>query len=147
MNREKFFREVVWPAIRGKSCPICLKELEARRAAVLTVCTHAYCVECIRKWSSLRRKCPLCNADFDSWFCKINLSSRAFYKEKLPSSSNRTTNVDVEGGFSGRVERRRWAFWIYVGCFDCRESVGEKRRRKFGIWTSKLSFNLFPSVN
>ncbi|KAG6726519.1 hypothetical protein I3842_02G084200 [Carya illinoinensis] len=107
MKREKFVSEVIWPAIRGKSCPICLKDLEFRGVAVLTVCTHAYCVECIRKWSNLRRRCPLCNADFDSWFCKVNLSSRTFCKERLSALSNRTRNVDVEVELSRRIDPRR----------------------------------------
>ena len=105
-NSEKMVKKVIWPAIRGQSCPICLKDLEARRAAVLTACNHAYCVECIRKWSSLKRKCPLCNAHFDSWFCNISLSSRTFYKERLPASNNNIRNDDVEVGLS-RIGHRR----------------------------------------
>ncbi|XP_059435121.1 uncharacterized protein LOC132168067 isoform X2 [Corylus avellana] len=134
MNREKFVTKVIWPAIRGQSCPICLKDLEARRAAVLTVCAHAYCVECIRKWSDLRRKCPLCNADFDAWLCKISLSSRTFYKEKLPASNNRTRNVDVGVGFSSRrIHNRR----IVQRTQDESNSIGRRTRplpwrRSFG---------------
>ena len=131
MNREKFVTKVIWPAIRGQSCPICFKDLEARRAAVLTVCAHAYCVECIRKWSDLRRKCPLCNADFNSWFCKISLSSRTFYKEKLPASNNRTRNVDVGIGFSSRrIHNRRWDFSMFPRLFGCLKSVGKIKREE-----------------
>ncbi|XP_048427760.1 E3 ubiquitin-protein ligase Topors isoform X1 [Pyrus x bretschneideri] len=83
-GREKRLRTVILPAIRGQNCPICLVAVEARSAAVLSSCNHAYCVRCIRKWSNLRRKCPLCNADFDSWFSQISLSSRSFHKEHLP---------------------------------------------------------------
>ncbi|CAN6551409.1 unnamed protein product [Malus baccata var. baccata] len=83
-SREKRLRRVILPAIRGQNCPICLVAVEARSAAVLSSCNHAYCVRCIRKWSNLRRKCPLCNADFDSWFSQISLSSRSFHKELLP---------------------------------------------------------------
>ncbi|GLT41988.1 hypothetical protein SLA2020_160120 [Shorea laevis] len=93
-NREKFLREVISPAIKGQTCPICLIILDDRRAAVLTVCAHAYCLDCIRKWSDFKRKCPLCNASFDSWFCKISLSSRRFLKQQLPALSEGKSGVE-----------------------------------------------------
>ncbi|KAF9678024.1 hypothetical protein SADUNF_Sadunf08G0168800 [Salix dunnii] len=86
-SHEKFLSKAILPAIRGKSCPICLKKIDGedyRRLAVLGVCLHAYCLDCIRKWSDIKRKCPLCNLEFNYWFCKISLSSRNFSKEKLP---------------------------------------------------------------
>ncbi|CAK9329007.1 unnamed protein product [Citrullus colocynthis] len=86
LNGENFISKVISPAICGETCPICLRELEDRTAAVLTTCIHAYCIGCIRKWSNLKRTCPLCNAQFDSWFAKINLSSRSFRKERLTTS-------------------------------------------------------------
>ncbi|XP_030924072.1 E3 ubiquitin-protein ligase Topors [Quercus lobata] len=110
-NREKMVKKVIWPAIRGRSCPICLKNMEAREAAVLTDCKHAYCVGCIRKWSGLKRNCPLCNSHFDSWFCDISLSSRTFYKERLSALNNNiadnTRNDDVQVGFSRIGHRHR----------------------------------------
>ncbi|GMI80085.1 hypothetical protein like AT2G39100 [Hibiscus trionum] len=80
---EKFVRRVISPAIVDKTCPICLRIIDVRGAAVLTVCSHAYCLDCIRKWSGLKRKCPLCNSTFDSWFYKIDLSSLRFLKQQL----------------------------------------------------------------
>ncbi|KAJ4722225.1 E3 ubiquitin-protein ligase Topors [Melia azedarach] len=90
MNREKresenFVWRVISPAIQGQKCPICLESLCYRRTAVLTDCTHAYCLECINKWSNLKRHCPLCNAPFDSWFYKIDLSSSKFLRQQLPA--------------------------------------------------------------
>ncbi|KAI9123287.1 hypothetical protein K1719_006176 [Acacia pycnantha] len=83
---EELVRKVIWPSIRGHSCPICFRNLEVhyKEAAILSVCMHAYCIECIRQWSGLKRKCPLCNANFSSWFCKLSLTSREFQKEELP---------------------------------------------------------------
>ena len=81
---EKFIRRVISPAIVDKTCPICLRNLDARGAAVLTFCSHPYCLECIRKWSDVKRKCPLCNSTFDSWFYEIDLSSPKFLKQQLP---------------------------------------------------------------
>ncbi|BBG93215.1 RING/U-box superfamily protein [Prunus dulcis] len=113
-SREKLVGRVIWPAIRGQNCPICLGALEPRSAAVLTSCNHAYCVRCIRKWSGLRRKCPLCNDDFDSWFSHVSLSSRSFHREILPpldsTSSSRSFRLQQEEHSSRHVrnsERRR----------------------------------------
>lgn len=75
-------------SIAGKSCSICLSAMEHRRAAVVIPCTHSYCVGCIRKWSNFKRKCPLCNADFDSWYCNFSPSSQAFQKEKLSAPTD-----------------------------------------------------------
>ncbi|XP_022999966.1 E3 ubiquitin-protein ligase Topors isoform X1 [Cucurbita maxima] len=105
LNGENFVVKVISPAICGQTCPICLRELEDRTAAVLTTCIHAYCVGCIRKWSNLKRTCPLCNAQFDSWFCKINLSSRSFRKERLPNL-NCADNLKIGIG-SSRTDARR----------------------------------------
>ncbi|KAJ0035183.1 hypothetical protein Pint_24584 [Pistacia integerrima] len=83
-HRQKFVSRILSPAIRGQNCPICLNTISDCRAAVLTDCTHAYCLHCISKWSNLKRNCPLCNAPFDSWFYKINLSTRNFLQQRLP---------------------------------------------------------------
>ncbi|KAK9289205.1 hypothetical protein L1049_017679 [Liquidambar formosana] len=109
LNRGRFVEKVISPAIRRQPCPICLRRIDDRRAAVVTVCMHAYCVECIRKWSNLKRKCPLCNAHFNSWFFNINLYSRTFRKEQLPAL-NDVKNVDVEGGLrhGGRLVEQRF---------------------------------------
>lgn len=82
-EREKFLSRVILPAISGQKCPICLERLSDDGAALLAVCRHAFCLNCIRKWSELKRKCPLCNAEFDSWFYKINLYSRSFLHHHL----------------------------------------------------------------
>ncbi|KAH7513305.1 hypothetical protein FEM48_Zijuj12G0186000 [Ziziphus jujuba var. spinosa] len=83
-SREKLVGKVNWPSVHGKTCPICLENLDLRSSAVLSDCKHAYCLGCIGKWSRLRRKCPLCNADFNSWFSHISLSSGSFHKQHLP---------------------------------------------------------------
>ncbi|XP_012069386.1 E3 ubiquitin-protein ligase Topors isoform X2 [Jatropha curcas] len=106
LNREKFLLRVIWPAIRGQTCPICLKDLgDHRRTAVITVCLHAYCLRCIRKWSDLKRKCPLCNAAFDSLFYKISFSSRNFLTEKLRALKEGKIAI-VEPDFSSRVRQQ-----------------------------------------
>lgn len=116
---EKFVRRVISPAVVGKTCPICLRNLDVRGAAVLTVCSHAYCLGCIRKWSDLKRKCPLCNSTFDSWFYKIDLSSRKFFKEQVPALSE--GKPVIHRPRSTLIDRRRWAslfvqfpisFWV-----------------------------------
>ncbi|XP_049412036.1 uncharacterized protein LOC125875025 isoform X1 [Solanum stenotomum] len=85
------FKEIA-TAVARQSCPICLCQLHHRSAAVVIPCMHAYCIVCIRRWSDVKRKCPLCNADFDSWFSRISFSSRTFQKEKL-SARNETKKL------------------------------------------------------
>lgn len=108
LNGENFITKVISPAICGETCPICLRELEDRTAAVLTTCIHAYCISCIRKWSNLKRTCPLCNAQFDSWFTKINLSSQSFRKERL-TTSNCSDKLKVGVG-SSQIDARGCVF-------------------------------------
>ncbi|XP_022138780.1 E3 ubiquitin-protein ligase Topors [Momordica charantia] len=105
LNRENFVSKVISPAICGETCPICLRELQDCTTAVLTSCIHAYCVECIRKWSTLKRTCPLCNAQFESWFSKINFSSSSFRKEHLPTL-NCVDKLNTGVG-SSRIDSRR----------------------------------------
>ncbi|XP_055830462.1 uncharacterized protein LOC129899496 [Solanum dulcamara] len=93
-------------AVARKSCPICLCRLHYRSAAVIIPCMHAYCIVCIRRWSDLNRKCPLCNADFDSWFSRISSSSRTFQKEKL---SARSETKKLNSGFVSSRPRDRLA--------------------------------------
>ena len=101
MSQAKFAKKVIAPAIEGKSCPICLSDVVDRRAAVITACLHAYCFRCIRKWSDLKRKCPLCNSHFDYLFYRISLSSRTFLKERLPPLREGGA-VNFGGGDGGR---------------------------------------------
>ncbi|XP_039161763.1 E3 ubiquitin-protein ligase Topors isoform X3 [Eucalyptus grandis] len=86
-RREKFLSRAIPPPVRGQSCPICLETIEDGRrgaAAVLPTCLHAYCLDCIRRWSRLRRRCPLCNAGFGSWFRHTGLRRKGFLEERLP---------------------------------------------------------------
>ncbi|XP_077218502.1 RING/U-box superfamily protein [Tasmannia lanceolata] len=92
-------------AIRHKSCPICLGPIEESKAAVIRICLHTYCIDCIRKWSELKRNCPLCNAKFNSWFCNIRVSTGKYDEERLPSPKE-MKNV---GFVHARRERGRLA--------------------------------------
>uniref|UniRef100_A0A2P2M2K0 RING-type E3 ubiquitin transferase n=1 Tax=Rhizophora mucronata TaxID=61149 RepID=A0A2P2M2K0_RHIMU len=113
LNRQKYLFRVIFPAIRGQSCPICLKALDDhRRAAVLAVCLHAYCIDCICKWSDVKRRCPLCNGWFHSWFTKINVSSRTFITEKLPPPDEgqkviSQANLGSSGHWQRTIQRSR----------------------------------------
>lgn len=93
-------------AVTRKSCPICLCRLHHRSAAVIIPCMHAYCIVCIRRWSDVKRKCPLCNTDFDSWFSRISFTSRSFHKEQL---SARNETKKLHSGFVSSRPRDRLA--------------------------------------
>lgn len=132
---EKFLSKRIAPAIVGKSCPICLNHIDYRRSAVITVCLHAYCIDCIQKWSNMKRNCPLCNSFFDSWFFKISLSSRSFHKLQLPALNNlkKVNSEDLYGrrscrlNFQSVIRRSRKEFNVLNG-----RTRPLRRRRSFG---------------
>ncbi|KAL9237680.1 hypothetical protein vseg_012200 [Gypsophila vaccaria] len=57
-------------------CPICLTEIRGQPSAKLTKCLHAYCVDCLVRWSNYKRTCPLCNSPFDSYFSSPSFRHR-----------------------------------------------------------------------
>ncbi|XP_010250551.1 PREDICTED: E3 ubiquitin-protein ligase Topors [Nelumbo nucifera] len=105
-SREKLLRKRIASAVREKSCPICLNPVEDRRAAVLSGCMHAYCTDCIRRWSQFKRTCPLCNSNFSSWFSKIRVSSGSFQVERL-RDLDRNREGHLRGVRGRSVFRRR----------------------------------------
>ncbi|KAF3576627.1 hypothetical protein DY000_02035606 [Brassica cretica] len=88
---QNFPERAILAALKEQSCPICLENLTHRRAAVIPSCRHGYCLGCIRKWSGVKRTCPLCNARFDSWLVVNDLASRRFREERLPLLRDRQT--------------------------------------------------------
>lgn len=108
-NRAKLVQTLIAPSIIGKSCPICLDSIEPCRAAVLATCHHAFCAHCIRRWSSLNRRCPLCNSHFDSWFFRIRLPSTTFLKERLRPLVQ-SSRPDLESDHQPSNRRSRPAF-------------------------------------
>lgn len=123
LNHERFLRKHLKPAITSKSCPICLNPIEY--AAVITVCFHAYCADCIRKWSNLKRKCPLCNAQFASLFVEIDLNSRTFRTKHL--SALRDTKLNNSIGNSNGRRRDFMAQRRFIGA--SREELNVVNRR------------------
>lgn len=105
------FQEIAC-AVTRKSCPICLCRLHHGSAAVIIPCMHAYCILCIRRWSDVKRKCPLCNADFGSWFSKISFSSLTFREEKLsaPAETKKLHSGFLRSTLSNRLAHRRLVF-------------------------------------
>ncbi|XP_075487230.1 uncharacterized protein LOC142526615 [Primulina tabacum] len=98
-------------AVLGKSCSICLCQVEIRSAVVLP-CMHAYCIGCISRWSELKRSCPLCNARFSSWFCKINFHNNTFGEQRLlPLGSGEAVHSTYRDRRDGLSRRRRSEFF------------------------------------
>eukprot|EP00252_Welwitschia_mirabilis_P023977 TRINITY_DN6933_c0_g1_i3.p1 TRINITY_DN6933_c0_g1~~TRINITY_DN6933_c0_g1_i3.p1 ORF type:complete len:218 (+),score=12.12 TRINITY_DN6933_c0_g1_i3:157-810(+) len=64
------------------SCPICFYAYRNGEIAVLSLCMHKFCVECITKWSEVQRKCPLCKREFEGWFFDIR-GPEAYREQKL----------------------------------------------------------------
>ncbi|KAF9596133.1 hypothetical protein IFM89_007186, partial [Coptis chinensis] len=95
--------------IRNKSCPICLEHINDRKAAVVSICMHVYCINCIKKWTNLeKRNCPLCNSEFNSWFIKSRYPSRQFEEERLPILNEKKRNgLEVETSETRRFSHQR----------------------------------------
>ena len=46
-----------------KQCPICYSYFD--EIFKLNSCTHFFCSTCIKHWSSIKKRCPLCRRKFD----------------------------------------------------------------------------------
>ncbi|KAI7746332.1 hypothetical protein M8C21_030583 [Ambrosia artemisiifolia] len=103
-NHKRFLLNHLIPAIENQSCTICLNLI--KEAAVITVCLHAYCTDCILKWSNQKRKCPLCNAQFSSLFVGIDRSSMSFRTQRLLPVREAGTKVN-DDNVRGVYGRRR----------------------------------------
>uniref|UniRef100_A0A7N0UP31 RING-type E3 ubiquitin transferase n=1 Tax=Kalanchoe fedtschenkoi TaxID=63787 RepID=A0A7N0UP31_KALFE len=83
-TREECFFNQTSQRLDRKTCPICLTSIASSRLAILSPCSHAYCADCIRKWSAVKRTCPLCNSSFNSWLYRVDSRRRTFGRCKLP---------------------------------------------------------------
>lgn len=123
LNHKQFLSTHLKPAIKDKSCTICLNQI--KQPAVITVCLHAYCTDCIRKWSNQKRKCPLCNAQFTSLFVEIDLGSKTYRTQHLSAVKESGINVnnhirDLIGRRTDYVAQRRSIFFDMRHChFPC----------------------------
>lgn len=93
------FLNRISPHSDPKTCPICLSTVCTSRLAILRPCSHAYCVDCIRKWSDVKRTCPLCNSLFESWLHRFDFRRWTFDRYKPPPLRLKSDN---DGGFGHR---------------------------------------------
>ncbi|CAM8908477.1 unnamed protein product [Rhodiola kirilowii] len=130
---DSFFSQISRDSDR-KTCPICLVTIISRRLAVLSPCSHAYCSDCIRKWSNVKRTCPLCNSSFDSWHYRIDFRRRTFSRCKLAPLR---LDAELGGGFGDefrrRPVRRRFGFSLPRGRALSSRSRPLPRRRSFRL--------------
>lgn len=62
----------------GTICSICIEDIKkTNNNCRELICSHKYCDECISKWLSTSKRCPVCNVDLD---------------EKLLNQGNETEN-------------------------------------------------------
>jgi len=50
-------------AVNTFQCDICNEEHNSENVATLSGCTHYFCFDCIERWTSQRRTCPLCRSE------------------------------------------------------------------------------------
>ncbi|GJV33602.1 E3 ubiquitin protein ligase Topors isoform X1 [Tanacetum coccineum] len=74
-NHQDFIKKHLIPSItKNKTCSICLNN-NISNPSLIPSCLHAYCTDCILKWSEFKRECPLCKAKFTSLFVDIDVES------------------------------------------------------------------------
>jgi len=74
--------------VETDSCVICMNSLQEK--TILKSCNHAFCHECICKWSQNKRSCPLCNTSFTTLV--IVDSNR---EEEAPIPSVKVREADI----------------------------------------------------
>ncbi|KAL8264100.1 hypothetical protein R6Q59_022230 [Mikania micrantha] len=141
LNHKRFLLTHIAPAIRSQSCPICLSQIE--EPAVITVCLHAYCTDCIRKWSYRKRKCPLCNTQFASLFVRIDLNSMTFLTQHL--SAIKESGTKINGDFRDFYSSRRDFMAQRRAIRISRErNIGNRRTRPLPKQRSFEQSNMLP---
>lgn len=77
------------------TCPICLTEIaKLTEKAVLNNCMHVFCVECISRWASKKRVCPLCKGRIQGYM--YNIQSQQDYQQRIiPPSPERPSSPPV----------------------------------------------------
>nr|GEY92172.1 hypothetical protein [Tanacetum cinerariifolium] len=109
-NHQDFIKKHLIPSItNNKTCSICLNN-NISNPSLIPSCLHAYCTDCILKWSEFKRECPLCKAKFTSLFVEIDVESVTYRTLHLAKDvTGPTNNV---GGFRFRTRTQRRAIGI-----------------------------------
>lgn len=67
----------------GRECAVCLAAVqEGEMVRRLPVCMHVYHVECIDRWLTAHRTCPLCRSELDP--CKVASETLPAVQEDPP---------------------------------------------------------------
>ena len=56
-------------------CPICLQR--SKKSTKPSNCKHIFCNFCIKKWSEISNKCPICRQEFQN-LIKVDIHSKLF---------------------------------------------------------------------
>ncbi|GJR31114.1 E3 ubiquitin protein ligase Topors [Tanacetum coccineum] len=101
-NHQDFIKKHLIPSItKNKTCSICLNN-NISNPSLIPSCLHAYCTDCILKWSEFKRECPLCKAKFTSLFVDIDVESVTYRTLHLSKDVKGPTN-NVGGGDEGYI--------------------------------------------
>ncbi|KAL0030671.1 hypothetical protein WJX77_001587 [Trebouxia sp. C0004] len=84
------------------TCPICLTEIaKLTEKAVLNNCMHVFCVDCISRWASKKRVCPLCKGRIQGYI--YNIQSEQDYQQRIiPPSPERPSSPPVRSALLSR---------------------------------------------
>ena len=115
-NHQDFIKNYLIPSItKNKTCSICLNN-KISNPSLIPICLHAYCTDCILKWSDFKRVCPLCKAKFSSLFVEIDVESLSYRTLHL-SKDVKGSSSNVGGGLRfrrmGLMAQRRQTFFFF----------------------------------
>ncbi|KAL0038807.1 hypothetical protein WJX79_008638 [Trebouxia sp. C0005] len=84
------------------TCPICLTEIaKLNEKAILNNCMHVFCIECISRWASKKRVCPLCKGRIQGYM--YNIQSELDYQQRsFPPSPERLSSPPVRSALLSR---------------------------------------------
>lgn len=76
--------------IEIEKCPVCLEEFkDIEVCRKINVCGHVYCSECIQKWFSESKRCPVCKKEAH----QIASISKSSSPSPAPTSSGESSTV------------------------------------------------------
>lgn len=62
----------------GTICSICIEDIKkSDNKCRELICAHKYCDECISKWLSTSKRCPVCNVDLDEKVMKTQIDTHS----------------------------------------------------------------------
>lgn len=85
-----------------EECPICLEKMDDENLRVKLNCGHVYHLQCLKKWVSCSKSCPVCRAEINvghirSLYETISINRLGFFRRVLFLLKNRMNCICMYG--------------------------------------------------